>query len=130
LETLDGDTLALGRLKGHAVLINFWATWCAWCKYELPALQAVHEKYQNKGLIVVGVDVEEPRSLVEAYVHRYGVSFPIVLDMEGFTAEAYRIHGLPMTYFVDRDGTIVHVQRGAMREDELERLVHAALTSD
>ncbi|MFQ5859088.1 MAG: TlpA family protein disulfide reductase, partial [Anaerolineae bacterium] len=123
LEALDGGTLSLDDLKGRTVLVNFWATWCNWCKYELPALQAVHEKYQDDGLVVVGVDVEEPRALVEAYVQRYGVSFPVVLDVEGATAEAYRVRGLPMTYFVDRNGAIVRVQRGAMREDELELYV-------
>lgn len=130
LEALDGDTMSLSHLKGRTVLVNFWATWCNWCKYELPALQAAYEKYQNKGLVVVGVDVEEPRPLVEAYVQRYGLLFPVVLDIEGTTAEAYRVRGLPMTYFINPDGVIVHVQRGAMREDELELYVRDVLAAD
>jgi peroxiredoxin len=130
LQALGGGTLSLGDLRGRTILVNFWATWCTWCKYELPALQAVYEKYQDAGLVVVGVDVEEPQGLVEAYVQRYGLSFPVVLDEEGRTAEAYRVRGLPMTYFVNRKGVIVHVKRGAMREDELELYVRNALAAD
>lgn len=129
LEAIDGGRLSLSDLKGRSVLVNFWATWCNWCKYELPALQAVYEKYRNEGLIVVGVDVEEPRPLVKAYVERYGLTFPVVLDIEAATARTYRVRGLPMTYFVSPEGTITRVQRGAMREDELELYVHKVLTT-
>lgn len=130
LEAVDGSPVSLEALRGRTLLINFWATWCTWCKYELPALQAVYEAYHDKGLVVVGVNVEEPRSLVEAYVRRYGISFPVVLDVEGRTADAYRVRGLPMTYFVQPDGTIIYVQRGAMREDELEFLVRRVLPEE
>ncbi|MBS1252370.1 MAG: Thiol-disulfide oxidoreductase ResA [Anaerolineales bacterium] len=130
LETLEGDVLSLAALEGRVVVVNFWATWCNWCKYELPALQVVHEKYKDEGLIVLGVDVEEPGPLVEAYAERYGLSFPIVLDVEGTAAEAYKVRGLPMTFFIDRSGTIVRVKRGAMREDELELHVRNALAGD
>lgn len=129
LEALDGGTMSLEELEGHTVLLNFWATWCTWCRYELPALQAVYQKYRDEGLVVVGVNVEEPRPLVEAYVQRYGVSFPVVLDIDGSTADAYQVRGLPMTYFVGPTGAIVHVQRGAMREDELELYVRNVLTA-
>lgn len=130
LEALGGQALSLADLKGSVVVVNFWATWCTWCRYELPALQAVYDKYKDQGLVVVGVDVEEPNQLVEAYVRRYGLTFPVVLDMEGATAEAYKVRGLPMTFFVDREGSIVRVKRGAMREDELELFVRDALASD
>ncbi len=130
LETLEGDVLSLAALEGRVVVVNFWATWCNWCKYELPALQAVHEKYKDEGLVVLGVDVEEPGPLVEAYAERYGLSFPIVLDVAGAASEAYKVRGLPMTFFVDRSGAIVRVKRGAMREDELELYVRNALAGD
>lgn len=130
LKALDGGTLSSDDLLGRPLVLNFWATWCTWCKYELPALEAVHEKYQNKSLIVVGVDVEEPRPLVKAYAERYGLSFPVLLDETGETAAAYDVRGLPMTFFIGRDGTIVRVQRGAMREDELELYVRSVLADD
>lgn len=130
LETLSGDPLSLAALKGRVVVVNFWATWCNWCKYEMPALQAVHRKYSDQGFVVLGVNVEEPRPLVEAYVERYGLSFPVVLDVAGTTAESYKVRALPMTFFIDREGTIVRVQRGAMREDELELYVRNALARD
>lgn len=130
LEALGGGPLSLEDVRGQAVLVNFWATWCTWCKYELPALQAVYEKYRGRGLVVIGVDVEEPRSLVEAYAERYGLTYPIVLDEAGATAEVYGVRGLPMTFFIDGDGAIVRVQRGAMREDELELYVRGLLQAD
>lgn len=127
LKTLDGGTLSVEDLRGWPVVLNFWATWCTWCKYELPALEAVYEKYQSQGLVVVGVDVEEPVPLVQAYTERYGLSFPVLLDEAGETAAAYDVRGLPMTYFVDATGIVVRVQRGAMREDELELYVRSVL---
>lgn len=130
LQELGGDVLSLSELEGQVVVLNFWATWCTWCKYELPALQAVYEKYQDDGVTVLGVDVEEPQPLVDAYVQRYGLSFPVVLDIEGTASEAYKVRGLPMTFFIDRAGDIVRVQRGAMREDELESYVRELLAQD
>lgn len=127
LETLDGDPLSLDDVSGWPLILNFWATWCTWCKYELPALEAVYEKYRDQGLIVIGIDVEEPPPLVRAYAERYGLSFPVVLDEAGETAGVYDVRGLPMTYFVDEDGIVVRVQRGAMREDELELYVRSVL---
>jgi peroxiredoxin len=127
LPTVTDDDLALSDLAGRTVIINFWATWCTWCRYEMPALEAVHRKYRQDGLTVVGVDVAETRPLVEAFADRYNVSFPIVLDIDGGIAETYQVRGLPMTYFVSGDGDIVRVQRGAMREDELELYVREAL---
>jgi thiol-disulfide isomerase/thioredoxin len=129
LPTLEGGDLTLADFHGQTVVVNFWATWCTWCRYEMPALEAVHRKYRKDGLVVVGIDVAETRSLVEAYVQRYGISFPIALDMEGGTAETYQVRALPMTYFVSGDGDILRVQRGAMREDELELYVRDALAA-
>jgi len=127
LKTLGGGALSADDLRGRPLVLNFWATWCTWCKYELPALEAVYEKYRNRGLVVVGVDVEEPPPLVEAYAERYGLSFPVLLDEAGETASTYDVRGLPMTYFVDEDGIIVRIQRGAMREDELELYARSVL---
>lgn len=127
LDALGGGTVSLDGLRDHTVVLNFWATWCTWCKYEMPALEAVYKKYRDQDLVVIGIDVEEPAPLVEAYAQRYGLTFPVILDVKGTTAEAYQVRGLPMTYFVDEDGVIGRVKRGAMREDELESYVRSAL---
>lgn len=130
LPTLKGDELALTDLAGRTVIVNFWATWCTWCRYEMPALEAVHRKYRQDGLTVVGVDVAETRPMVEAFADRYDISFPILLDIDGGLAETYGIRGLPMTYFISGDGKVVRVQRGAMREDEMELYVRELLARE
>ncbi len=120
LATLGGGQVKLGDLKGRPVLINFWATWCGPCRYEMPALEAMYQKYKGQGLVVIGVDVQEPENLVAAFVQQYGLTFPIALDSNGEVASIYRIRAYPTTYFVNPEGVIQDMHRGAMNQEIIE----------
>ena len=131
LATPDGDSIRLSDLRGKAVMVNFWATWCGPCKIEMPLYVNAYE--QNKdGLVVLAVDVEEPAATVQAYVANNGLTFPVALDARGEVSLLYRVRGLPTTYFIDAAGTIVDKHRGAILsrpelQPYLERILPGAL---
>ena len=124
-----GD-LHLVSLRGKAVVMNFWASWCIPCKQEAPVLQAAWKRWSAQGLVVLGVDAEDFSGDARSFMRRYGVSYPVVRDGPGKVKGTYRVDGFPETYFVDRKGTIVgdHV-KGPVTSEVLERNVRLALGS-
>ena len=111
------------------MLVNFWASWCAPCKEETPALQRVYQKLRDQGLVIVGVDLRnqerkgpEGDADVRAFVERYGVTYPIALDVSGETARAFHVLPLPTSYFVDQSGSIRYVRVGQITAEEVEAL--------
>ncbi len=130
LRTLDGQVVQLSQLRGRVVIINFWASWCPPCRAEMPALQRVYEAYHDQGLELLAVNLTPQDRLpdIEAFVHKHGLTFPILLDEEGAVAQQYRVHAVPTTYFVDREGVIRDVVFGGpMAEALLRTRVEALL---
>ncbi|MGL6278917.1 MAG: TlpA family protein disulfide reductase [Gaiella sp.] len=109
LERLDGDggTLTLSELKGKAVVVNFWASWCIPCKDEAPVLQETWKRYRDQGLVVLGVDAQDFREDARRFVKRFGLTYPMVYDGKGSTLGKWGVTGFPETFFVDRDGNLV-----------------------
>jgi thiol-disulfide isomerase/thioredoxin len=107
LPDLAGRPVRLRDFRGRVVLLNFWATWCAPCRDEMPALQALAQELGPRGLAVVGVNLKEPREKVEAFVQELGLRFPMLLDAEGRAGERYHVYALPTTFVVDRRGNVV-----------------------
>jgi cytochrome c biogenesis protein CcmG/thiol:disulfide interchange protein DsbE len=127
LPGLDGSNVQLSDYHGKIVLVNFWGTWCEPCKDETPALQAAYQKLRGQGLVVVGVDLRNQERAGEAgdadvrnFTARYGVSYPIALDIEGEMARAFRIYPIPTSYFIDKTGTIRYVRVGPLTAEDLE----------
>ena len=129
LPRLDGGgELSLASLRGKAVVVNFWASWCEPCKRETPMLQAAWEKYRSQGLVVVGIDYDDFRGEARAFAKRYGVTYPIVHDRKKETVGRYGVVGVPETLFVDRRGRLVGERAvGELEEDELEANIALAL---
>ena len=101
LPLVGGGTLSSGDLKGSPVVINFWASWCDPCNQEAPDLQATWQQYRSKGVRVVGVDYEDRESDAEAFVTKYRVTYPSVIDRGGQLATAFGVRGVPETFFID-----------------------------
>ena len=130
LQTPDGQTLSLSDLRGQAVLLNFWATWCPPCRAEMPAIQQVYQKYRDRGFTVLAVDVQETDAQVAAFVQEQGLTFPILMDRDGAVSAAYQVKAMPSTFFIDRDGIIRQVTLGgpmaaAFIESQVTRLLDA-----
>lgn len=106
LDSLAGGELSLAYYRGSVVLLNFWATWCPPCELEMPDIEQAHRTYRDRGLVVLGINAQESPDVVQAYVDRMGLTFPILLDTRGQVQAQYRGRGLPMTLILDRDGVI------------------------
>jgi peroxiredoxin len=114
LPLLTGGELSLSSLKGKVVLLTFWAVWCHACAEELPVLEAIYLKYRDRGLEVVGVNIDrDPPDSIQRYVQKKGISFPILLDRDKKAMRTYQAHFLPTTFLLDRKGVVVERKVGA-----------------
>ncbi len=125
-ESLAGDTISLASLRGHVVLLNAWATWCAPCREEMPALEKLYRELGPKGLRVVavsedaapaGVEAAASRRDVASFARELGLTFPVLLDPSGRLQEGWGIIGLPTTYLIGRDGRVVRRLLGPKQWD-------------
>jgi peroxiredoxin len=110
--TADARRLAIEDLRGKVVLVNFWASWCAECRPEMPAFERLHRELAAKGLAVVGVNAREERAAIRRYASELGLTFPLVLDPDGKINAAYGVVGLPTTFVVARDGRVIALAVG------------------
>ena len=111
-QTAAGGKISLSDFRGKVVLLNFWATWCVPCITEMPELQALHVQTQGKGLVVLGINVEENPSVVARFGRRLKLNFPLVLDLDGRIHRDYGVIGLPSTFLIGRDGRPVGLAVG------------------
>lgn len=107
LTTFDGQTIKLTDLRGKAVVMNFWASWCIPCRDEAPALQATWEKYREQGLMVIGVDYVDTEPEAKKFMQEFGVTYPSGPDVGTRISQSYKITGVPETYFITRDGKLL-----------------------
>lgn len=125
LDTLDGTHVTLSELRGRPVLINFWASWCTPCRIEMPDLVRAYEAYKDQGFLILGIDLTYQDSIpdVRAFVKEFKMTFPVLLDTSGEVSQGYRLLGLPLSVFVDREGIIRRIHIGAMTKDQIEQFV-------
>ena len=122
LQNLDGQSISLNGFKGKPVLINFWATWCDPCVYEMPFLQEVYDEWLGKGLMLLAINVGEGSSTVKGFMQNHNLSLPVLLDTKQDVFRRYNIIGIPTTYFMDKDGIIQEKMIGAFpNKAEIEK---------
>ncbi len=117
LEDLTGTMRKLSSYRGNVVFLNFWATWCGPCRIEMPSMQLLYDKLKDEGLEIVAVDLQESKKSVKAFVDRYKLSFPVLLDKNGEVGLIYGAMGIPTTYLIDRDGYVFAGAKGAREWD-------------
>jgi cytochrome c biogenesis protein CcmG/thiol:disulfide interchange protein DsbE len=123
LKTTTGEIYTLSDLKGQAVLVNLWATWCPPCRAEMPAMQRIYEEYQEQGLVILAVNMtyqDAPLDIMP-FVNEYRLTFPILLDETGKVAHLYQLPSLPSSYFINRAGIITEVVIGGPMSEALLR---------
>ncbi|MFQ5795324.1 MAG: TlpA family protein disulfide reductase [Candidatus Bipolaricaulia bacterium] len=117
-EDLDGNLVRLSDFRGKPVLLNFWATWCPPCRKEVPDLQAFHEQYGDK-IVLLGIDWGEDEAEVNRFLKRYGATYTNLLDKNGQFFVLYQLTGLPTSYWIDDQGVIRGLWLGAMSLDDM-----------
>lgn len=121
LSTLSGESVTLSDLRGQAVLVNLWASWCTPCRAEMPAMQIVYERYRDRGFTILAVNATNQDSLssAQAFVEELGVTYPILLDLDGKVSALYQLRALPSSFFINPDGRIQEVIIGGPMAEAL-----------
>jgi peroxiredoxin len=128
LHDLDGNPVRLEDLRGKAVWVNFFASWCPPCQGETPILRDLAERYEDQGLEVVGVSVQETTADdVQAYAERYQLPYTIGFDGSGHVFHQYRVYALPTQFFIDPDGRIRYTAQGPMSEEGASQRIESIL---
>jgi cytochrome c biogenesis protein CcmG/thiol:disulfide interchange protein DsbE len=118
LTTFDGGPVALEALRGKVIVVNFWASWCnPACYDEAPALERAWRTYRDRGVVVVGVDMQDTAEAAREFIRRFELTFPNAPDHGGKVAVEYGVYGVPETFFVDRAGTIRAKHVGAVTDE-------------
>ena len=111
---LSGKVWRLSDLRGKAVLLNFWASWCEPCRAEMPALQALAQSHGPDQLLVLAVNFKESAATVQRYVQRTDLQLPVLLDPEGLLARQWGVRVFPTTVLIGADGRVRSVVRGEL----------------
>ena len=130
LTDLDGQPVRLADLEGKAVWINFWATWCPPCQSETPVLRDLAAEYEDRGLVLVAVNVQETVDQAREYAQRYGLGYVIGADVSGHVLRRYRVYALPTQFFVAPDGRIRWVVQGPLDEAAARSYIESVLPKD
>lgn len=125
LDTLDGNQVMLSGLKGKAILINFWASWCVPCREETPELVNAYNTHHAEGLVILGINMTSIDIVSDAksFVAEFQIPYPVPLDRDGKVAGLYRVSGIPTSFFINRQGTITHIQIGKLTAEQIEQLL-------
>ncbi|HZG35051.1 MAG TPA: TlpA disulfide reductase family protein [Gaiellaceae bacterium] len=127
LARLAGEgELSLDDLRGKAVVLNFWASWCGPCKEETPLLERTWQRWRDRDVVFVGVNVKDFRGDALEFLGDYGVTYPNVYDGKGWTVGRFGVTGFPETYFLDAQGRVVFRVAGPVDEGDLEQGIAAA----
>lgn len=121
LGSLDGETIQLSDLRGQAVILNLWASWCGPCRAEMPAIQNVYEAYADKGLVILALNAtyQDDLASASAFAAELGLTYPILLDLDGSVSSQYNLRALPTTYFIDPEGRVQDVVIGGPMSEAL-----------
>ena len=112
LPTAQGETVSLEKLRGRVVYVDFWASWCGPCRRSFPWMNEMQQRYSDRGVTIVAINVDKRREDADRFLRQYPASFAVVYDAAGATPAAYDVKAMPSSYVVDRDGRIAAIEHG------------------
>ena len=124
---LDGNPVRLADLRGKAVWINFWASWCPPCQYETPTVRAIDQRYRDRGLMIVAVQVQQTVEAGREYADRYGLEYTIGADVTGAIFHTYKVFALPTQFFIDPNGVVRQIVNGPLDEAGAATIIESIL---
>ena len=131
LERPEGGTLRLSDLQGQPIVLNFWASWCAPCRAEMPDLVRAYAEYRDDGLEILAVNLQETNDQVLKFAKEFGIEFPVVIDRDGELTDIWRlggpIDGIPTSYFLDENGVVQDITYGPLTDDMLTERIGSLL---
>ena len=128
LQTFEGETISVADLRGQVVVINFWASWCQPCEEEAAELEQAYQEFRDQGVVFLGVNYVDTRPEAQAYLERFGITYPNGPDLGTRISQAFRIRGVPETYIVSPEGVLVDVRIGPYASlAEIRAAIGAAL---
>ncbi len=127
LPLFSGGEITLSSLKGDPVVINFWASWCDPCRDEAPALEKAWQLYRDRGVTFIGVDLQDTEEAALAFIEEFGITYPNGPDLNGRIMIDYGVGGIPVTFFVDREGMIASRWVGPVDENMLVERIEELL---
>ncbi len=131
LPALAGDTVRLSTLRGHPVILNFWASWCPPCQMELPELVTAYGTHRRDGLQIIAVNGDdEAPGVIREFTGRMGLPFPVLLDHKARVTDHYHVLGLPTTVFIDSGGVVRALHRGPITTAEIAAGLELILSPD
>jgi len=117
LADLSGATLRLSDLKGKVVILNFWTTWCPDCRVEMPAMEKLYQRFKERGVVMLAVDLREPPKIVRQFFESHKLSFTALLDSDGQVGRSFGIRSIPTTFIIDQSGGIIGKAIGSRKWD-------------
>ena len=126
---MNGDEVSLAALKGKVILLNFWATWCGPCKIEIPGFVELQDQYGDQGFQVLGVSVDDTPEQIRPFAEEFAVNYPMLVgrDRDDFQEAYGPIWGLPVSIWIDREGTLCRTHLGIASKDDFEQALKALL---
>ncbi len=128
LTLVDGGTVSLKELNGKAVLLNFWASWCIPCRAEAPALENAWQKYKDRDVIFIGVNIQDKEEDARAFMNEFAITYLNGRDESGKIAIDYGLWGIPETFFIDPQGRITYKHAGELKAPIIAAKLHEALS--
>lgn len=123
--------ITLSDQRGKIVVLNFWGSWCGPCRYETPILQAIHQRYQAQGVVVVGVTFDDPVEASKAFIQDIGLTYINGADAShAITQDLYQVQGAPENFVIDRQGNIAYFHLGPLTEATLIQVLDELLEKD
>lgn len=114
------ETIRLSDFKGQGIMLNFWGTWCKPCEEEMPYMQELYPVYKEKGIEIIAVSLDNTELVVDRFIDKYDLTFPIPHDKTGEVRDLYKIGPIPSSIFINPDGKIQRVVNGALSLESLE----------
>lgn len=127
LSMFDGSQLSLSDLRGKVVMVNFWASWCVPCQDEAGTLARAYAKYKDQNVVFVGVNIWDEKQDALDFMTNYGVKYPAGVDPKGTIAIDYGVSGVPESYFIDKEGKLVHKYVGPLNDSQIAALLDSTL---